>query len=732
MINYCLDETFGQSYLLKFETPVDDPKSVHLVEDAMLEYKGDQFFISDLGKLRRDDGTYVTVEAEAAWVRLADIKKPGSLVITGLQPTGGLAYILGFSGGGWTVSGEFDSFAPTYNMEVTDATILDLCWQWAKICGCELSFDATEQRHVWISAQVGVNRGLSFRYRRNLETVKRRAIPPSATRVYAYGRDGLTIADQNGGVEYIEDYTYYTDQGLSLPVAQQRYRKDYLISDDTFIDSLSLYNAAVLELAARSQPIVTYEMEVVDLSKLTGIVEGDFKCGDTVGVQDDVLGFDVDARVSRRLRYPYEPFRDRVELTYGAIQLPDPSVSNSRGNSTTQWELFQSRNRQTIRKVRNGSSILHRLVLNHIEGAQWVVGYKISAIGVGSGNLTISADNDTEVTALWPDYVIPFTNGQKIEWDFTYGEQDIPAGQTAMVIRAQSDTANAGMNIAIDSTAFWVLARGTTRQGPTLANSVRYDYTGSVQSFIVPDDVTEILVEAHGACGESIASALGVNYGYGGEVTATIYVNGGDVYDVYVGGKGTAAGGAGWPNGGSGVIGNNNGHAGGGSSSVQPNTGGNFLATLANAIIVAGAGGGAGSADLGPFDPPPGPGPRREWYAGSGSFYGGTSSDAESRVGSGGTQSAGGTGAGGAPTDGSFGTGGPGAVYGPVGISEGGGGGGGWYGGGAADKDPSGGGSYGGGGGSGWVGSTGYDIDVADAENNDHGFIIISWSTPDE
>lgn len=730
LFDYELDERIFQSYTAKFTVPAEDPKAVHLVEDAMLDIEGEKFYITVVEKSRDEEVTLVTVTAEAAYMRLADIKRTASFILNDDTALTGLVQIL--EGTGWSID-QCSTDETTRSFEATDASVLDILWQWAKVCGCELAFDNRNNR-VSMIATVGANLGLGFRYGRNLTNIRRTATAPLATRLYCYGRNDLTIsALTTDGVEYIEDYSFYVAQGLTEEEAAERYRKDEIYKDDSFLNDTGLFSAATARLATMSWPNVTYAVTVVDLSTILGTPDSDFRCGDVVFVYDDILDVDIQARVSRIVRYPKDPTKNKIELSVGQLLLPDPNVSTSRSNSTLSWELFESRNWLGQRKIRNFSTILHRIGLTTVEGAEWIVGYTLKGVAVGDSIVTIQPIDDFDSTQLWPEKSFALTDGQYFQWDFTYGQKDVTPGEHIMVIRAVSDTAGCGVDMEPYETAFWIQARGSTRQNVTLQNSIRYDYTGGLQTFTVPDDVFEVLIEAHGSRGSTT-----FQQGHGGMVKGKFPVLGGQVYDVLVGGYGNFSAG-GYPDGGNGgtsfgseVTG------GGGSSQVRPQGG-----ALADALLVAAGAGGRGDG-LGTYD----------LHGGDGGFYeGGEPGYGESlKTGEpphlpwrGATQDAPGIGGWGSnygaeagwPKNGEDGDTdgvGQGGDSPPVGFFPfgGAGGGGGWHGGGAGGA-PGGAGlkGGGGGGGSGYFGPTGYDLEFTDAENAGAGYIIISWENPD-
>jgi Glycine rich protein len=222
--------------------------------------------------------------------------------------------------------------------------------------------------------------------------------------------------------------------------------------------------------------------------------------------------------------------------------------------------------------------------------------------------------------------------------------------------------------------------------GPASAATQTFTYTGGEQTFVVPQFVTSVQVNAVGASGGTLVNAAGGG-APGGTASGTIAVTPGQTVYVEVGGDGhggTAAGGdgaGGWNGGGSSAASLADGGGGGGASDVRT-----VSASLASRLIVAAGGGGVGA-----------PGSAGAGGQGGAAGFPGTNGSA------GGSSSPGGGGGAGLSNDGGVaGTAGagvfpPGADAGVKGtLGQGGTGGDGGFGGGGG-----GGGLYGGGGGGG-------------------------------
>ncbi|WP_370183080.1 glycine-rich protein [Rhodococcus wratislaviensis] len=206
-------------------------------------------------------------------------------------------------------------------------------------------------------------------------------------------------------------------------------------------------------------------------------------------------------------------------------------------------------------------------------------------------------------------------------------------------------------------------------QGVGTQVACTFTFTGSAQSFTVPEGITSLAVTATGGRGGNSETVLG---GAAAVATGQLTVAAGDALYIQVGGNGGDGDGqAGYNGGGAGGTGAS---GGGGASDVRTGTG-----ELADRQIVAAGGGGAGDTYIGGAGNLAPTGPAGQ--AGGGGGGGGGATDV-----AGGLGGNGGTDPHGSPGE---------AGVGGAGAGTGGGGGGGWFGGGGGAEN------YGGGGGGG-------------------------------
>jgi hypothetical protein len=311
---------------------------------------------------------------------------------------------------------------------------------------------------------------------------------------------------------------------------------------------------------------------------------------------------------------------------------------------------------------------------------------------------------------------------------------------TAASINAQclSITCPGNMTVSAPTSSCGALATYSLPVFSSACTTQTFNFTGGMQSYTVPVGVTSLTINARGAQGAS--QTLGGTGGLGGSVQGVISVLPGQVLNIFVGGQNGYNGGAlGGVNGNTVFSGPSTGNAGNGGGATDIRIGG---VALANRVLVAGGGGGAGRNGVWPGCQTAGP-------AGNGGSGGGLtggngnggSSNACNCAGGGGNGGFGGTQSAGGATStyntggclqtwgpgnaGTLGIGGAGSLVFHNGSGGCGGGGGGYYGGGSgangSDTTPGG----GGGGGSSFVGAATNTVLTA-GTNTGNGSVVLT------
>ncbi len=272
--NIEIEEKLGEAETLSFSLPFQDPKADLLMNDEEIIYNNKRYIITQITDGRDEEGKEtIDVFSELCYIELLNYVKPRDFEVLNCTPEQGLVKIL--EGTHWQIGTVEGNISNKYSLKETNQTVLYLIRQWAKITGLEILWDSID-RKVSLVNQVGSNNGAVFRYKKNIKSIKRTMQPPQATVLYPYGANNLTISAFNNGKEYLEDYSWYISQGFSENEARAKFRKEYIWQDDSFLSAGALVDAAVKKLAELSQPVISYECTVLDLSSITGLSEDDF------------------------------------------------------------------------------------------------------------------------------------------------------------------------------------------------------------------------------------------------------------------------------------------------------------------------------------------------------------------------------------------------------------------------------------------------------------------------
>ena len=124
-----------------------------------------------------------------------------------------------------------------------------------------------------------------------------------------------------------------------------------------------------------------------------------------------------------------------------------------------------------------------------------------------------------------------------------------------------------------------------------------FGYTGSFQRFVVPSNVTNLIIDCYGAQGGEWKKLMNSYAGLGGYISTQITVTPGQILYVYVGGKGSFESSGGFNGGGHARLGggiDSCDTSGGGASDVRLS-----LNDISSRLVVAGGGGGAGTYSTG-------------------------------------------------------------------------------------------------------------------------------------
>ena len=192
------------------------------------------------------------------------------------------------------------------------ATVLECLEEICSIYDAEIKFD-TIHRVVYIYENVGKDVGSYFIDQLNLKELQIQGNSRDyATRLYPYGKGGLSVRELNNGKDYIDNFQY-SDKVVAA----------YWI-DNRYTNRADLLEDAKARLEYLSAPQRSYSATIVDLANISPTWASlGFELGDTVTLVSQPTSTRTKQRIVKIDRYFDEPERTTVELSNKIASLDD-------------------------------------------------------------------------------------------------------------------------------------------------------------------------------------------------------------------------------------------------------------------------------------------------------------------------------------------------------------------------------------------------------------------------
>lgn len=376
---------------LEFKLPFHNPKRSALENEKQVQIASDIYRIRTLTDNKSEDGRIITqVYAEAAFYDLSFSAEMEPADFNADAADVPMRYAL--QGTGWSVGNVTVTAKRTWRC--TEKNALSILHAVQNICGGDLVFDSAN-RLVHLLVFSGSDSGALFSYRKNLKSIQwvvdtRELV----TRLYAYGKDGMTFASINGGKEYMEDYSFSSEVRISA------------LDCSSFSNPYQMLEYARMRLTKYSRPRVSYVLSAMDLSALTGYEHEAWKLGDIVTVDDKELGLSIKTRVMRRQYNLQEPWKTVIELSTKLKEL---------GDSSAQWDKAADALSST--DLLDRQEIKDMVPFNHLRNsraddgfAYWVnSGFEVDAENGVSGTASFKAEGMPGMTKSLSQTVYPAT-----------------------------------------------------------------------------------------------------------------------------------------------------------------------------------------------------------------------------------------------------------------------------------------------------------------------------------
>ena len=299
---------------LSFSIPYRDAKRKYIDSEKKIQIVNDVYKVRTITDTKDTNGDTVTaVYAEAEFYDLTFSVRKEERKFDAETAEVAMAYAL--EGTEWSVGTVNVRTKRTWTS--TEKNALSILRAIANLHGGDLVFDCPN-RLVHLLTMSGKDSGALFAYKKNMKSIERVVDTRSlVTRLYAVGADGLTFADINGGRPYVEDFTYSSEIRIST------------LDCSSFTNPYQMKEYAEMRLAEYCKPSVSYVLNAMDLSVLTGYEHEAWELGDYVRVEDKELGLSVTTRIVRREYNLQEPWNTVLELS---------TTLKNLGSSASQWD----------------------------------------------------------------------------------------------------------------------------------------------------------------------------------------------------------------------------------------------------------------------------------------------------------------------------------------------------------------------------------------------------------
>lgn len=285
---------------LTFSIPFRDSKRKYLENEKKIQIVDDVYKIRTVTDVKDSAGNTVTqIYAEAEFYDLTFSVRKEEKKFDAETADVAMAYALADTE--WSVGTVNVTTKRTWTS--TEKNALSILRSIANLHGGDLVFDCPN-RLVHLLTVNGKDSGALFAYKKNMKSIERVVDTRSlVTRLYAVGANGMTFADINNGKPYLEDFTYSKEVRITT------------LDCSSFTNPYQMKEYTAMRLAEYCKPSVSYVLNAMDLSVLTGYEHETWNLGDYVRVEDKDLGLSVTTRIVRREYNLQEPWNTVLELS---------------------------------------------------------------------------------------------------------------------------------------------------------------------------------------------------------------------------------------------------------------------------------------------------------------------------------------------------------------------------------------------------------------------------------
>jgi phage minor structural protein len=293
--NFYITHVDGGEDTLNFDIQTDTQTYKRLAEESRIEYGDNYYVVKSIDAPSRLASISCVIDLDFLRGDFHRVYDSGSVTLRALLQT--------LLPAGWTIEGYDPKISRTIHME--NATNYDIANQAMSTYSVAYEWHTKAKRLVIINPNNVTPSGEYLTDELNLRSIAYKGKSKDLiTRLYPYGKDGLTIASVNGGKEYIENHQY-TDKVIC----------GYW-SDDRYTVPANLKADAEEKLKLLSAPARSYECDVIDLAKLNNKYKDfQFSMYKVVTLIDRQRHVRMNHQVVEYREYPDHPEKNIITLS---------------------------------------------------------------------------------------------------------------------------------------------------------------------------------------------------------------------------------------------------------------------------------------------------------------------------------------------------------------------------------------------------------------------------------
>lgn len=288
---------------------------------------------------------------------IADLIVNGETVVTGYSKgSAGYALTAILYGSGWSV-GTVDVIG-TFDLETDKNSILENLQEIVELWGGILVIDSfnkiisLRQEDMYLPYNE-----FEIKVGENAKKVEKTISKDITTRAYIYGKDYLNISNVNGGLEYLDNFTYTSNVYKSI------------LTNSDISDQTQLKEWGITELKKICKPRVNVSVKFIDKSYFDG--GNSFETNDIVDVIDSELNLEYQARVIYKKYDFFAPYNCSVEIgdNLNPLDVLTKTIktSNQLSNIVSSTNMFSSNSVKFADDTQNITQKINELEVSAVD-----------------------------------------------------------------------------------------------------------------------------------------------------------------------------------------------------------------------------------------------------------------------------------------------------------------------------------------------------------------------------